>query len=292
MGGQIGCPVSPKYGRPLNQLLPTITRLRQSALAPAGRFPVNEDFEPAEWFDLMPISHGASRMYRIIRSLTNVSENGSKVTPHLTMDRMCWLMSSFSAKAVGEQTIRDYRNELVRHGMVRILRGEIRTESPRYEVFDLPPVGRESWSSAHHVNDAYVPHWRTQRPSPSDAAPIAGFEDSLTDSPGIVYIVQSDLHNALKIGITSNRGRLEDHTRLGWEESFYLRTQTRLRASLIERRVLRQLRTVMDIPPCLTEKQMPQGGWSETASMDCISEGDLIRLTMHTANLLAGDVSA
>lgn len=136
-------------------------------LVELGRTPTLTYTIHQDWCDLMPISHGASRMHRILRSMMIENKSGSAhPTRALTMDRLAWIMSSFQKKAVGEQTIRDYRRELVNAGMLDVIPGSTRSAPPRYVVHDLPPDDWSGWRNAWDVDDAYTPGWRTRKPSP------------------------------------------------------------------------------------------------------------------------------
>lgn len=122
-----------------------------------------------DWCDLMPISHGAARLHRILRSMMiETKESGPVPTHPLTLDRLCWLMSSTQKKAVGEQTVRDYRAELTTAGMLDVLPGRCRNDPPRYVIHDIPPDGWSGWRNAWHVDGAYRKDWRTNWPLPSD----------------------------------------------------------------------------------------------------------------------------
>lgn len=130
--------------------------------APTLTYTIHQD-----WCDLMPISHGAARMHRILRSMMVENRGSARPTRHLTMDRLAWIMSSFQKKPVGEQTIRDYRRELIDAGMLDVVPGGTQSSPPRYVVHDLPPEGWSGWSNAWEVDDSYTPEWRSQKPSPS-----------------------------------------------------------------------------------------------------------------------------
>lgn len=132
-----------------------------------GRTPTFTYTIHQDWCDLMPISHGAARMHRILRSMMTENKGGpANPTRVLSMDRLCWIMSSFQEKPVGEQTIRDYRRELVDAGMVDVLPGAKRNAPPRYVIHDVPPEGWRGWRNAWEVDDSYVPGWRSQPPEP------------------------------------------------------------------------------------------------------------------------------
>lgn len=124
---------------------------------------------------MMPISHGAARMHRILRSMMTENKGGpANPTRVLSMDRLCWIMSSFQEKPVGEQTIRDYRRELVDAGMVDILPGAKRNAPPRYVIHDVPPEGWTGWRNAWEVDDSYGPEWRVRLSRPPESRVKSG----------------------------------------------------------------------------------------------------------------------
>ena len=135
-----------------------------------GRTPTLTYTIQQDWCDLMPISHGAARMHRILRSMMIQSRGAAHPTRHLTMDRLAWIMSSFQERPVGEQTIRDYRRELIDAGMLDVIPGRTQSSPPRYVVHDLPPEGWSGWSNAWEVDDTYTPQWRSRKPSPPKSA--------------------------------------------------------------------------------------------------------------------------
>ena len=98
-----------------------------------------------------------------------------------------------------------------------------------------------------------------------------GFEP---EAPAIVYLVISDVLQAVKIGI-SNRGtnRLAEHARAGWlvhrtgDRPCVWPTATGRRAEQIEAVVLRWWRDELLVPPAVNRTDMRQGGASETAAL-------------------------
>lgn len=108
-----------------------------------------------------------------------------------------------------------------------------------------------------------------------------GFDPAL---PAIVYLVTSETHNAVKIGV-SNRGanRLHEHRRAGWALAkidgahCQWATTTGALAEAVEKEILKWWRDVLAAPPAVTRDQMPQRGASETASLDFVDPVETAR---------------
>ncbi|MBV1850493.1 hypothetical protein [Catellatospora tritici] len=94
------------------------------------------------------------------------------------------------------------------------------------------------------------------------------------NEPGIVYLVYSTLHDAIKVGIMAARsGRLDQHRRNGWMPwrdddavTGIWNLPTVLLARTVEREILSWWRDDMQIPPAVSWSDMPQAGATETAS--------------------------
>lgn len=90
------------------------------------------------------------------------------------------------------------------------------------------------------------------------------------DVPAKIYVVTNKRHSAIKVGITSlssSNSRINDHIRNGWKlESQWNVASLRL-ALNIEQSVIRWWRSELSAKPCLTQQQMPQGGYTETAAL-------------------------
>lgn len=90
-----------------------------------------------------------------------------------------------------------------------------------------------------------------------------GFDTAL---PGILYVVENPTINALKVGImNSHTTRLDEHRRNGWHLVQAWEWSGQL-ISRLETLILRWLRKVKGIPPAVRKEDMPQCGYSETAS--------------------------
>jgi hypothetical protein len=87
--------------------------------------------------------------------------------------------------------------------------------------------------------------------------------------PATVYLLTHDRYQALKIGIASEASkydRIAHHGRNGWKLTGSWMTPTGVHAAAVEQEVLRWWREEIGAPIVLSHKDMPQGGWTETAS--------------------------
>lgn len=105
--------------------------------------------------------------------------------------------------------------------------------------------------------------------------------------PALIYMVSNVKEHAIKIGIGgSNRLRINQHLKYEW---FLLSTWT-VPSGLIavkgESMVLRNWR-LSNIPTALTNKQMPQGGYTETAPLHLVNIPNTRRLITRTVRQLS-----
>jgi hypothetical protein len=132
------------------------------------------------------------------------------------------------------------------------------------EFFRFVPERREG--DAHLFPYRYMdsgkvlPVWNSWSPS-------SGVKQ---DGPAMIYIVTNRRHSAIKVGITSfssSNSRINDHIRNGWKLELQ-RNVSSLRLALnIEQSIIRWWRSELGAKPFLTQQQMPQGGYTETASL-------------------------
>lgn len=91
------------------------------------------------------------------------------------------------------------------------------------------------------------------------------------DSPALVYLVEHDRLKAVKVGITSlaaRTDRIRSHTNQGWRPVQFWSVASLRIARNVEQAVISWWRYELGIEPALTTKQMPQGGHTETASLN------------------------
>ena len=121
-----------------------------------------------DWVDLMPISHGAARLYRILRSMMveNKGPEGPRPTRALSIDQLCFLLSRGLKRPVGEQTIRDWRKELTDTGMLETIPGIRPSAPPTYRAFDIPPKNWHGWRNGWQLLSAYRKDWHASHPEP------------------------------------------------------------------------------------------------------------------------------
>lgn len=104
-------------------------------------------------------------------------------------------------------------------------------------------------------------------------------------SPGVIYLIAHDGLGALKVGITSTNTthqRLVMHGANGWTVLREWSTETGQQAVFVEGEVLRWLRDDLDAHPCVEQKNMPQGGWTETVSISEVSASAISRKISNT----------
>jgi hypothetical protein len=88
--------------------------------------------------------------------------------------------------------------------------------------------------------------------------------------PAILYLLKSDLFFSLKIGITATnsvKDRLAHHMRFGWEVESTWQVRDGFLAEEIEQSLIKYWRKVLGAPPSVLKEDMPQGGYTETASL-------------------------
>jgi hypothetical protein len=85
-----------------------------------------------------------------------------------------------------------------------------------------------------------------------------------------VYLVYSEEHHAIKVGIGNVDGdRLDRHRRNGWVCLTLAYVPGGL-AIEVERAILSHWRNDLGLPHYLSKSEMPQGGWTETVDADAI----------------------
>lgn len=96
-------------------------------------------------------------------------------------------------------------------------------------------------------------------------------------APASIYLVVNARHNAVKIGIMNvGSDRINEHRRNGWEalvideEPFVWPVPTGRQAESIEHAILRVWRERLGADPAVAADDMPQGGFTETASLTLV----------------------
>jgi hypothetical protein len=93
-------------------------------------------------------------------------------------------------------------------------------------------------------------------------------------APGIVYLLVNYPNLALKVGMTTvaaREDRVQQHLAHGWEAVQTWNVPTGTDAEAVEEAVLRWWRVDLGVAAALAREHMPQGGWSETASLRWVS---------------------
>lgn len=91
------------------------------------------------------------------------------------------------------------------------------------------------------------------------------------NEPAFIYLITHDVFDALKVGIGSQKFRIRQHTEQGWQVVQIWNFKTGFKASEIEEKVLKHLRTELKLTNALTKDLMPQKGHTETFSLDEVS---------------------
>lgn len=87
-------------------------------------------------------------------------------------------------------------------------------------------------------------------------------------SPAVLYLMTNASYAAVKIGIAApSRTRIAEHEHRGWTMHSEWRVTTGRLAFDTERAILRWWRDDLGAPIAMTAEQMPQAGWTETASL-------------------------
>jgi recombinational DNA repair protein (RecF pathway) len=110
------------------------------------------------------------------------------------------------------------------------------------------------------------------------------------EEPGKLYLVEHKEFQTLKIGITNTNiktDRLAQHRKHGWVVRQSWQFEDGKQAQKIEAIVLRWWRTDLQAPVALGIWQMPQGGWTETASTERVG----LEETVDFVNQAVGDNS-
>jgi hypothetical protein len=89
-------------------------------------------------------------------------------------------------------------------------------------------------------------------------------------APAILYLLQSDAFFSIKIGITATNSvtnRIEMHTRKGWSLVSAWDLINGFVAEEVEQKLIKYWRNVLGAPASVLREDMPQGGYTETASL-------------------------
>lgn len=107
----------------------------------------------------------------------------------------------------------------------------------------------------------------------------------------VIYLMSHDEYHAVKIGVAlSCHGRIErlqQHEKYGWQSYALWRGLNQARLAYgVESEVVASWRA-NSIEPALTAKEMPRGGWTETAAADLVNLEDLTGYITHTIGQVA-----
>jgi hypothetical protein len=105
--------------------------------------------------------------------------------------------------------------------------------------------------------------------------------------PSHLYVMQNQSLQSIKVGISnndSNRNRIGNHQKNGWELLSKYEFQTGKEASDLENMVLKWLRKTKNLKAHLSPEFMPQGGYSETFDATEISQNEIDRFIQAKLN--------
>ena len=95
-------------------------------------------------------------------------------------------------------------------------------------------------------------------------------------APGIIYLLLHLERRAAKVGISTKlakASRIDSHVRRGWTYLYDWSTPTGRQAQIIEQNILDWWEDAMGSMPFFAQDDMPEGGYTETASLDIIDIG-------------------
>ena len=132
------------------------------------------------------------------------------------------------------------------------------------------PGGKTPWKcKCLKCGNIVYPHYGDLSQGQGGCSNCADYGLNYTDK-GYVYLISHPLLNAHKIGIANSYksrdvdDRMYKHKKQGWE-LFKTKNYLKLRKAYdVEQQVLKWLRVEVGLPIYLNDKQMPQGGWTET----------------------------
>jgi hypothetical protein len=113
--------------------------------------------------------------------------------------------------------------------------------------------------------------------------------------PAVVYLLHHEEFQALKVGIASQvsrTDRIAHHAFKGWKAIATWSTPTGFHAAAVELEALNWWRNDLGAPVALTKKQMPQGGYTETASHLFVGITETVRKIGRTVAILNKDPDA
>lgn len=124
-----------------------------------------------DWVLHIPgVTPTAALLYLMLRSMITEKRPGG--LRRMSIDQICYLLTPYGGKPVGESTVRNSLALLAKLGLVtnpdreRIVtssgKGGIQNTLRRYKVSDLPPDSFVGWRNTWDKLNAYDLHWRTQ----------------------------------------------------------------------------------------------------------------------------------
>lgn len=109
----------------------------------------------------------------------------------------------------------------------------------------------------------------------------------ITSASGTLYLVTHSTFNAAKIGISNNdtaNDRVGEHVSNGWSIEGLWTVPAFRDVEQIEGVVIAWWRNSLKLPPCCTAQQMPQGGFTETVSLQELGVSQILNFVNDLVN--------
>lgn len=103
-------------------------------------------------------------------------------------------------------------------------------------------------------------------------------QPSMTKSAGLLYLISNKELHSLKIGISrmnSETDRIRNHQEYGWQLEKCWNFDDHINAQQVEGATIAWWRNHLKLGPSVARQEMPQGGYTETASLNSVSIGQV-----------------
>ena len=150
-----------------------------------------------------------------------------------------------------------------------------------YEPLEPYKKSSAPWKCRHDACGAVVsPSLATIQQGHGGCKGCAAFGIDYT-APAILYLMTHEEFFSIKVGITGSTSmtdRIGVHEQKGWTLVRSWSTSTGFEAEEIEGKVLSYWRDVLGAPASVQRDEMPQGGWTETASLLFVEQDETCSL--------------
>ncbi len=103
-------------------------------------------------------------------------------------------------------------------------------------------------------------------------------QPSMTTGAGLLYLISNKELHSLKIGISktnSETDRIQNHQEYGWQLEKCWNFDDHINAQQVEGATIAWWRNHLKVEPSVAKHEMPQGGYTETASLNSVSLGQV-----------------